>query len=47
LVFISELKLEEFSNQLQEVINCIINNIPSERLCSEHIIFDTGIFGLP
>ena len=38
-VFISELKLEEFSESLQNTVKKIINSIPEEELKSDDLIF--------
>lgn len=46
-VFISELKLEEFSDFLQETIKAAIDRIPPEMLKSDELIFAGNLWGTP
>lgn len=46
-VFISELILEEFSDELQARIRSLIDKIPSAMLNSDEIIVSGSLFGIP
>ena len=46
-VFISELRVEEFSDFIQETVSEIIKSIPKEVLSSEEIIFSGNTWGKP
>lgn len=46
-VFISQLKLEEFSAGLQEIVNGILDKIPEKLLTSEDLIFSGNVWGTP
>lgn len=46
-VFISELKVEEFSDFLQETIKSAIDKIPAEMLKSDDLIFSGNLWGPP
>jgi len=46
-VFISELKVEEFSDFLQNTIHSIIDKIPSELIKSQNLIFSGNVWGTP
>lgn len=46
-VFISELKLEEFSDFLQETVKTAIDQIPPEMLQSDDLIFAGNLWGTP
>ncbi|MFO7721956.1 MAG: DUF1338 domain-containing protein, partial [Bacteroidales bacterium] len=47
LVFISELRVKDFSSGFQHLVGKILNQLDPLRLESEELIFDTEIFGLP
>lgn len=47
LVFISELRLEDFSASLQENIKEVIDSIDPKRLEADDLLFDGEIFGQP
>lgn len=47
LVFISELRLADFSVEFQALVSKILGQIDPLRLLSDELIFDTEIFGLP
>lgn len=46
-VFISELRLEEFSQELQKTAKAAIDNIPLDMLASDELIFSGQVFGKP
>lgn len=46
-VFISELKVEEFSDFLQKTVKSLIDRIPQELLDSDELIFSGNVWGLP
>ena len=46
-VFISELKTEEFSDFLQNVVHSIVDIIPTEILNSDELIFSGNSWGIP
>lgn len=46
-VFISELKLEEFSDYLQKTIGAAIDKIPAGMLQSDELIFAGNLWGTP
>jgi hypothetical protein len=46
-VFISELKTEEFSPELQKVVQEIIDRIPEEKLKSDDLILAGNLWGKP
>jgi len=46
-VFISELKVHEFSDFLRTTIAEVINRIPQERLGAEDLIYSGNLWGLP
>ncbi|MCF8373806.1 MAG: DUF1338 domain-containing protein [Bacteroidales bacterium] len=46
-IFISELRLEEFSQDLQKTAKAAIGNIPLDILASDELIFSGQVFGKP
>ncbi len=44
-VFISELRLEEFSNELQAIIKTTLDRIPEAMLSSDELIFSGTVWG--
>jgi hypothetical protein len=46
-VFISELKIEEFSESLQKHVKEIIDNISQQILGSDELIFSGNVWGIP
>lgn len=46
-IFISELRLEDFSAELQQTAKAAIDNIPQELLESDDLIFSGQVFGKP
>lgn len=46
-VFISELKVKEFSDELQLVVKKMIDNIPAEDLVSNELVFKGRLWGKP
>jgi len=47
LVFISELRVADFSDEFRQTVQQILDRIDPLRLLSDELIFDTEIFGLP
>jgi hypothetical protein len=47
LVFISELRVKDFSPSFQQLVTRILDQVDPLRLESEGLIFDTEVFGLP
>jgi hypothetical protein len=47
LVFISELRINDFSETFRQTVAKILDSIDPLRLDSEDLIFDTEVFGLP
>ena len=47
LIFISELRLEDFSAELQKTVNDTIDKIPADLLESDELIFAGSVFGKP
>jgi hypothetical protein len=47
LVFISELRVNDFSPSFRQLVKRILDQVDPLRLESEELIFDTEIFGLP
>jgi len=46
-VFISELKVEDFSDLLKDTVKNIVDKIPANLLKSEELIFSGNVWGLP
>lgn len=46
-IFISELKIEEFSDFLQDAVNKAIDSIPEKYLTEEEMIFAGNVWGSP
>lgn len=47
LVFISELRLNDFPESFRKTVATILNSVDPLRLESEGLIYDTEVFGLP
>jgi hypothetical protein len=47
LVFISELRINDFSETFKNTVAILLGSIDPLRLDSEELIFDTEVFGLP
>ncbi|MBX3042633.1 MAG: DUF1338 domain-containing protein [Candidatus Kapabacteria bacterium] len=46
-VFISELKIEEFSDFLQNTVNGLVSAMPNELINSNNLIFSGNVWGVP